>query len=117
MFFYYPEDRSFPLVDMYYKNKSGLVGIQATMAKEHAKNVSVYQNFYDQIDTSSENTPLKLYYLIMPCNIDYFEGASFPPGKFWDNVKQGIAQPWKENITFFACLPPSSFEANMLEFV
>ena len=85
---YYPEDRSFPLVDMNYKNKSGLVGIQATMAKEHAKNVSVYQNFYDQIDTSPENTPLKLYYLIMPCNIDYFEGASFPPGKFWDNVKQ-----------------------------
>jgi hypothetical protein len=114
---YYPEDRSFPLVDMYYKNKSGLVGIQATMAKEHAKNVSVYQNFYDQIDTSPENTPLKLYYLIMPCNIDYFEGASFPPGKFWDNVKQGIAQPWEENITFFALLPPSSFEANMLEFV
>jgi len=113
---YYPDDRSFPLVDMYYKNASGLFGIQATMAKEHAKNVSVYQNFYDQIDTSPETTPLKLYYLIMPCNIDSFEGADFPPGKFWDNVKKGIAPKWKENIAFFTLLPPSSFEACMPEY-
>ena len=32
---YYPEDKSFPLVDMYYKIGSELVG------KEHARNVSV----------------------------------------------------------------------------
>ena len=64
---YYPDDQSFPLVDMYYG--SGLVGIQATTAKEHAKNVSVYQSFYDKISTSLESMKLKLYYLIMPCNI------------------------------------------------
>jgi len=114
---YYPANKSFPLVDMYYKNKSGLVGIQATMGKEHSKNVSVYQNFYDQIGTSPETTPLKLYYLIMPCNIDSFETKDkFPPGKFWKDVKSGIAPQWKKNITFFALLPPSSFEAIMPEY-
>jgi len=33
-----------------------LVGIQATTAKEHSKNVSVYQGFYDKIGTSPELT-------------------------------------------------------------
>ena len=44
---YYPHDRTFPLVDMYYKNQFGkLVGIQATMSKTHAKGVSTYKRFY-----------------------------------------------------------------------
>jgi len=64
---YYPDDQSFLLVDMYYE--SGLVGIQATTAKEHAKNVSVYQSFYDKIGTSLESMKLKLYYLIVHCNM------------------------------------------------
>jgi len=51
---YYLDNKSFPLVDMYYKNKFGLVGIQATMGTEHAKNVSVYKKFYDKIGTKSK---------------------------------------------------------------
>ena len=87
------------------------------MGKEHAKNVSVYQNFYDPIGTSPENMPLKLYYLIMPCNIDSFQREDeFPPGKFWKDVKSGIAPQWRKNITFFALLPPSSFEPIMPEY-
>jgi len=113
---YYPADRSFPLVDMYYKNASGLVGIQATMGTKHAKNVTVYQQFYDQIDTSPETTPLKLYYLIMPCNIDFFEKDDFTLGNFWTDVKLGIAPKWTTHVTFFALLPPSSFEACMPEY-
>ena len=114
---YYPDDRSFPLVDMYFKNASGLVGIQATMGTEHAKNVTVYQKFYDLIDTSPETTPLKLYYLIMPCNIDFFEKDYFSEGKFWTDVKSGIPLKWKKHVTFFALLPPASFEACMPEYV
>jgi len=113
---YYPADSTFPLVDMYYKNASGLVGIQATMGTKHAKNVTVYQKFYDQIDTSPETTPLKLYYLIMPCNIDFFEKDDFTLGNFWTDVKSGIAPKWTTHVTFFALLRPSSFEACMPEY-
>ena len=46
---YYPDDTTFPLVDLYYKDKDGkLFGIQATMAEKHAKDVSVYQSLYDE---------------------------------------------------------------------
>jgi hypothetical protein len=63
--------------------------------KEHAKNVTVYQSYYDQIDESPETMPLNLYYMIMPCNVDHFNKRTFAPGNF-DNVKNGIAPQWKE---------------------
>jgi len=113
---YYPDNKSFPLVDMYYKNKSGLVGIQATMGMEHAKNVSVYQKFYDKIGTSPNATNLKLYYLIMPRNIGHFKKEEFNPTQFWKDVKSGDWLRWKSKITFFALLPPSNFEAIMPEY-
>jgi len=112
---YYLDNRFFPLVDMYYKNKSGLVGIQATMGKEHAKKVSVCQSFYDKVGTNPETTPLKLYYLIMPCNIDHFNKDNYTLSQFWKNVQDGIAPQWKNNITFFTLLSPSSFAATMPE--
>ena len=114
---YYPEDRSFPLVDLYYKDSDGkLFGIQATMAEKHAKDVSVYQRFYDEIGTCPVTVPLQLYFLIMPCKSDHFEKKKFPLSEFWLNVKPGIAPRWKNNISFFALLPPSSFEAIMPEY-
>ena len=60
---YYPTDRSFPLVDMYYKDENdNLVGIQATMAEKHDKPVGTYMSFYEKIGTDPDKTPLKLYY-------------------------------------------------------
>jgi len=94
-----------------------LIGIQATMGTEHAKNVSVYQKFYDKIGTNPETTRLKLYYLIMPLNAHHFEKDDFTLGRFWTDVKLGIAPKWKNNITFFAILPPSSFDPIMPEYV
>jgi len=62
---YYPNDLSFPLVDMYYMDKSRkLIGIQATMSEIHAKGVTTYQRFYDEIGTNPDTTPLMLYYLL-----------------------------------------------------
>jgi len=85
---YRPKDSTFPLVDMYYKDASEkLYGIQATMAKKHAKNVTVYQEFYYEFGTDPITTPLMLYYLILPCNIDHFSQAAFSQGKFFLDVK------------------------------
>jgi hypothetical protein len=54
---YYPHHRTFPLVDMYYMDVFGnFVGIKTTMSKEHAKNVSTYKKFCDEIGTNPENT-------------------------------------------------------------
>ena len=114
---YYPDNKSFPLVDLYYKNGSELIGIQATMGTEHAKNVSVYKEFYDKIGTNPETTKLKLYYLIMPLNAHHFEKDDFALGRFWTDVKLGIAPKWKNNINFFAILPPSSFDPIMPKYV
>ena len=114
---YYPDNRCFPLVDMYYRNKSVLVDIQAIMGKEHSKEVSVYQSFYDKIGTNPETIRLKLYYLIMPRNIHHFNKDNYTLSQFWKNVQDGIAPQWQNNITFFALLPPSSFEATMPEYV
>jgi hypothetical protein len=109
---YYPDDWSILLVDMYYKNEFGLVGIQATMATEHAKNVSVYQEFYDKIGINPV-TNLKLFYLFMPLNIDHFNKDGYTQSQFWKDVKSGVETQLENNITFFALLPPSSFEAIM----
>jgi len=109
---YYPDDTTFPLVDLYYKDKYGkLFGIQATMAEKHAKDVSVYQSFYDEIGTCPRTVPLQLNYLIMPCNTDHFSKPYFPPSQFWENVKSEEWLLWKKNISFFALVPPSNFEA------
>jgi len=43
---YYPSDRSFQLVDMYFKDEFGkLVGIQATFSYDQAKIVLTYKRF------------------------------------------------------------------------
>jgi len=109
---YYPSDRSFPLVDMYYKDKFGeLVGIQATMAKKHPKPVSTYERFYGHIETNPETTHLQLYYLIIPQNIEHYSKTSYPPSQFWTRVQDGIGQQWRDNIVFHCLLPPDDFEA------
>ena len=93
-----------------------MFGIQDTMAEKHAKDVSLYQSFYDEIGTCPRTVRLQLYYLIMPCNIDFFEKDYFSEGKFWTDVKSGIPLKWKKHVTFFALLPPASFEACMPEY-
>jgi len=109
---YYPSDRSFPLVDMYYKDKCGkLVGIQATMAKKHPKPVSAYKRFYSHIGTNPESTHLELYYLILPQNIEHYIKTSYPLSQFWTRVQDGIGQPWRDSITFCCLLPPDDFGA------
>jgi len=109
---YRPKDSTFPLVDMYYKDSSEkLYGIQATMAKKHAKNVTVYQEFYDEIGTDPITTPLMLYYLIMPCNIEHFSQATFSEGKFFLDVKSRKSASWMKKISFFAIVPPDDFGA------
>jgi len=111
---YYPHDRTFPLVDMYYLNQFGkLVGIQATMSKTHAKGVSTYKRFYDEIGTNPEITPLMLYYLILPRNVKHYSQSAFPQSQFWDPVGPGNEPPWQNNIAFFALAPPDNFEATM----
>jgi len=114
---YYPDNRFFPLVDLYYKDQSQLVGIQASMGTRHAKKVSVYQSFNDKIGTNPERKPLKLYYLIMPCKFDHFNKENYILSQFWENVKDGIAPQLENNTTVFARLLPSSFEATLPEYV
>jgi len=107
---YYPSFQTFPLVDMYYKDELGeLVGIQATTSKKHPKAVSTYEKFYEEIGTTPIITPLKLYYLIIPRQIQTYEQNSYPDGQFWQNVKQGIGLEWRNNISFYALVPPNNF--------
>jgi hypothetical protein len=68
---YYPCDKSFPLVDMYFKDAQGnIFCIQATMAKQHSKHISVYESFFLQL---SEHSLLKLkfYYTFSSCPANY----------------------------------------------
>ena len=112
---YYPDDTTFPLVDLYYKDKDGkLFGIQANMAEKHANDVPVYQSFYDEIGSCPRSVRLQLYYLIMPCNTNHSSKPYFPPSQFWDNFKSEDWLRWKKNISFFALVPPSDFEAKIL---
>ena len=105
---YYPSDPSFPLVDMYFKDEFGkLVGIQATLAIEHAKPVLTYQRFYDMIGTNPENTELELYYLILPSEIQHYSQSSFWDNQFWGDA---IELQWKKNIAFYCLVPPDNFE-------
>ena len=107
---YYPSDPSFPLVDMYYKDEDGnLIGIQATMAKQHAKPMSTYERFYEKVETSPEHTPLALYYLILPRRIEEYNQSSYSKSKFWRSMESGIESRWMENITFYALVPPDDF--------
>jgi len=108
---YYPSDRNFPLVDMYYKDECGkLVGIQVTLAKERDKPVLAYQRFYDMIGTNPENTELELYYLILPSEIDHYSQSSFAENQFCHAVQSGIGLQLKNNVTFFCLVPPDNFE-------
>jgi hypothetical protein len=115
---YYPSDRSFPLVDMYFIDTSGkLIGIQATMGKAHPKSLSVYKKFYELIKTSPENVQLNLYYLILPRNIDSFVQKSNKESKFFSAINSGggIDLKWINNIQFYLLLPPDTFEATYPE--
>lgn len=92
---YYPSDKSFPLVDMYYKKKSGeLIGIQATSSKSHPKPISVYQNFCMKLGIEPEITKLILYYLILPRHVKHFDKARFPESKFRLGVGGGVDLKW-----------------------
>jgi len=106
---YYPSDRSFPLVDMYYKDEFGkLVGVKATnLENHHAELVLMYQRFYDMIGTSPENTELKLYYLILPSEKEHFCQAPFPESKLWCD---GVGLQRKNDIVFYCLVPPDDFQ-------
>jgi hypothetical protein len=112
---YYPADKSFPLLDMYYlDDERNLVGIQATMGEKHSKSVTTYEKFYEKLKTRPECTKLHLYYLILPRYVDkyYRENEAYPLSQFWLGVKRGIDSKWKENINFYTLLPPDNFEAS-----
>jgi Retrotransposon hot spot protein. len=112
---YYPTDKSFPLVDMYYLDvEQNLIGIQATMDEKHPKSVTTYEKFYEKLKTSPECTKLHLYYLILPRYVDryYREKGAYPLSQFWLGAKNGIDSKWKENINFYTLLPPDTFEAS-----
>jgi len=113
---YYPADRSFPLVDLYYKDENdNLVGIQATMAEKHDKPVGTYMSFYEKIGTDPDKTPLKLYYFFLPRHTEHYSQVSFPESQFWMKVKDGIPEQLKKNTAFYALLPPANFGGDMPE--
>ena len=120
------DSRFYYIIPVYYKDETGkLIGIQATFSKRHAKTVSKYSDFYQQIATSPEKNKLYLYYLILPHWVKHFSKMSYPDSQFWagfqSEIKRGgkrvkrsepgIGSKWKDNITFFALLPPDSFNA------
>ena len=108
---YYPSDQSFPLVDMYYKDEFGnLVGIQATLSSEQANTGTAYERFYEMIRTNPEDTKLKLYYLIIPSQVEHYSQSSFPESQFWHDVQYGTGLHWKNNIAFYCLIPPDDFE-------
>jgi hypothetical protein len=111
---YHPSDASFPLVDMYYKDDAAgtLVGIQATIASSHPKPVSTYESFYEKIGTTPEATPLCLYFLILPRQVNAYNSHRYADSKFWKQVRLGVPEKWKENINFHVLLPPSTFVAS-----
>ena len=109
---YYPSDRSFPLVDMYWKNAAGdLLSIQSSRSKVHAKPVSVYRAFLTKLGISLGKIKLHLYYLILPVRVEHFNHVAYPESQFWQGVRGGIPKDLKDNIRFHALLPPESFEA------
>jgi hypothetical protein len=109
---YYPADESFPLVDMYYKDENeNLICIQATFAKKHAKPVSAYQKFYDEIGISPEISKVNLFYLILPKNINEYTQKSNQESRFWTDKKVNIESKWKDSVVFHALLPPNTFES------
>ena len=92
---------------MYYKNDaSELIGIQATTASTHPKPVSTYESFYKKIGTTPEATPLCLYYLIVPRQVEAYNNHQYAESKFWKNVRMGVPDKWKENISFHMLFPP-----------
>ena len=58
-----------------------------------------------------ENTPLKLYYLIIRRQINYYSKTSYPHSQFWQDVKSGIDELWINNITFYSLVPSDNFRA------
>jgi len=112
---YYPDDRSFP-EDMYHKDENdNLVGIQATMSEKHDKLPKTYMSFYEKIGTNPEKAPLKLYFFFLPCHTQHYYQISYPESQFWKQVKAGIPEQLKNNIAFYALLPPVNFDAEMPE--
>jgi hypothetical protein len=109
---YYPADKSFPLVDMYYKDENeNLICIQATFAKKHAKPVSAYQKFYDEIGISPEISKVNLFYLILPKNVKEYTQKSHMESRFWTGKKENVDLKWKDSVVFHALLPPNTFES------
>ena len=109
---YYPSDTSFPLVDMYFKDEFGkLVGIQATMSKKHPKTVSTHERFYEELQTNPHRTPLELYYLIIPRFKDHYSQSSYDESQFLKGVLSQNESIWKNNISFYALVPPDNFDA------
>ena len=109
---YYPNDVSFPLVDFYYKDKKGkLVGIQATIASKHPQKMSVYESFYRKIGTTPEETPLTLYFFILPRQVNSYNRIFYSMSKCWADVSICVPPRWEKNMDFHALLPPSTFDA------
>ena len=116
---YYPTDPTFPLVDMYYKAEDGkLVGIQATVARSHAKPVSTFEMFYNKIGANPQTTSLDLFYLILPRRRDSYTRTSYSLGAFFksrkgESLQRGQAVgPWTSCVSFWTLMPPDTFESS-----
>jgi hypothetical protein len=114
---YYPQDASFPLVDLYYKDNDGkLVGIQATIETKHPKSESTYESFYRRIGATPEDTSLELMFLILPRQVDSYNRDRYPISKFWKNAESVIPRKWEHSINFHAVFPPDTFESSFPEY-
>lgn len=115
---YYPNDASFSLVDMYYKDAdNNLIGIQPTIGQRHEKPFSVYESFYRKLSTTAEQSPLQLYYSILPCMLPQYAKDNYPPSQFFSDVtgNSDEVQKWTSFIHFYILLPPDDFEATFPE--
>jgi hypothetical protein len=109
---YYPSDRTFPLIDMYYKDlQNNLVCIQATMAKGHANALSTYKEFFETVGVPSGNIAIQLHYLTLPCWKDHYVSKTISNSKFYDEMKSINVAELNPNLSFYCLLPPDTFES------
>jgi hypothetical protein len=112
---YYPIDKQFPLVDVYWKvSDTVLACVQATKSCIHAKPVSVYKAFLQRLGLTMEaDITIEVYFLSLPHNETHFLQEAFPPSQFWYDYKKNasIVEVFKKKFKFYALLPPYSFNA------
>lgn len=109
---YFPSDPNFPFVDMYYKDAgNNLIGIQATISQRHERSFSASESFYHKLSTTSKQSPLQLYYFLLPRKYRKFAKRNYPPSQFFSNDNADEMQQWINHIQFYILIPPDDFEA------